>query len=162
VLHSGGITDIETIADAALALQPLAGDAAYLLFALGVIGTGALAIPVLAATTAYMTSETFHWNEGLNKRYKQAPKFYRIIIASVALALLINLSGISAVDLLLWSAILYGLVAPPLIVLILLIANNPNIMQGRENTRAMNIWGIITLALMSSCVVLLLFLSGIV
>jgi Mn2+/Fe2+ NRAMP family transporter len=161
VLHSGGINEIETIVDAALALQPLAGDAAYLLFALGIIGTGALAIPVLAATTAYMTSETFRWNEGLNKRYKQAPKFYRIIIAAVGIALLINMSGVSAVDLLLWSAILYGLVAPPLIVLILLIANNRNIMQGRENTLAMNIWGLVTLALMSGCVVLLLVLSGI-
>ncbi len=162
VLHSSGINEIETIEDAALALKPLAGDAAYLLFALGIIGTGALAIPVLAATTAYMTSEAFHWNEGLNKHYKQAPKFYRIIVASIVTALLINMIGVSAVDLLLWSAILYGLVSPPLIAVILLIANNRSIMQGRENSRAMNIWGLITLALMSGCVVLLVILSGIV
>jgi len=162
VLNQKGVKEINNVADAALALQPLAGDAAYLLFAIGVIGTGALAIPVLAATLAYMASETFEWNEGLNKRYHQAPKFYKVIIASVIIALLVQLTGFSAVQLLLWTAILYGIVSPPLIALILFIANNKDIMNGHENSRGMNIWGFITLALMSGCVVLLVILSGIV
>jgi NRAMP (natural resistance-associated macrophage protein)-like metal ion transporter len=156
VLNREGIKEINTVADAAQALQPLAGDAAYLLFAIGVIGTGALAIPVLAATLAYMASETFEWNEGLNKRYHQAPKFYKVIIASVIIALLVQLTGFSAVQLLLWTAVFYGVVSPPLIAIILFIANNKDIMNGHENSRAMNIWGFITLALMSGCVVLLL------
>lgn len=162
VLNQKGVKEINNVADAALALQPLAGDAAYLLFAIGVIGTGALAIPVLAATLAYMASETFQWNEGLNKRYHQAPKFYKVIIASVIIALLVQLTGFSAVQLLLWTAVLYGVVSPPLIAIIVFIANNKDIMNGHENSRPMNILGLITLALMSGCVVILIILSGIV
>jgi len=159
VLHAKGVTQINTVTDAAKALLPLAGNAAYALFALGVIGTGALAIPVLAATLAYMTSETFQWNEGLNKRYNQAPKFYRVIIASILTALLINLTNISAVHLLIWSAVLYGVVSPPLIAIILFIANNREIMNGHENSRGMNIAGVVTFLLMSICVLLLFVLQ---
>ena len=159
VLNHKGVTEINTVEDAAMALQPLAGNAAYLLFAIGVIGTGALAIPVLAATVAYMASETFRWNEGLNKRYHQAPKFYKVIIVSIVMALLINLAGFSALQLLIWAAVLYGIVSPPLIALILVIANNRDIMNGHENSRWMNIAGAVTFLLMTACVVLLLVLQ---
>jgi NRAMP (natural resistance-associated macrophage protein)-like metal ion transporter len=129
-LHTRGITDIETADQAAQALKPLAGDFAGLLFALGIVGTGALAVPVLAGATGYALAEAFSWSEGLSKTFQQARGFYLVIIGSMCVGLLINLVGIPPIKALLYAAILNGLAAPPLIFLMLMLGNNKKLVRG--------------------------------
>src|SRR5262249_51438518 len=119
VLNKNGITKIETVEQAALALEPLAGRMAYLFFALGIIGTGFLAIPVLAGSVSYMIAETFNWQEGLDKKFYQARGFYLTIIVSVVIGLTLNFAGISPIQSLIYTAILYGLTVPILIAVVL-------------------------------------------
>ena len=124
VLHQGGITDIQTVEEAARALQPLAGNAAYLLFAIGIIGTGLIAIPVLSGSLSYIFAETFGWEQGLSKKFHEAKGFYTIIAISLLLGLAMNYLGISPIQALIYTAILYGITAPVLIAIILHISNN--------------------------------------
>ena len=131
-LFSAGITNIGTAADAAEALRPIAGDQAFLLFALGIIGTGMLAIPVLAGSASYAMSESFGWDHGLGRTLKQASAFYGIIIFSMAIGFLINFIGFDPIKALIYSAIINGLVAPIILVLIVLMSSNKKIMG--ENT----------------------------
>jgi NRAMP (natural resistance-associated macrophage protein)-like metal ion transporter len=159
VLFNGGIHQIDTVEQAAQALKPLAGDSAYLLFAVGVIGTGLLAIPVLSGSLSYIVTETFGWNNGLDKRFHQAKIFYVIIAISLVLGLLMNHIGISPVKALIYSAILYGMTAPVLIAIILHISNNPKIMGKFTNGKTSNILGSAALVLMTVAAVALIFMQ---
>ena len=125
-LFVNGITDIETAADAALALTPLAGHWATLLFSIGIIGTGLLAIPVLAGSTAYAISESLNKKEGLYRKFKTAHTFYGIIIISIIIGILINFIGIDPIKALIYSAIANGIVAPVILIFIVKISSNKN------------------------------------
>ena len=157
VLFKGGITEITTVEQAAKALEPLAGKLSYLLFALGVIGTGLLAIPVLTGCLSYMLSETFNWNEGLDKKYYQAKPFYWVIIISLLIGLAINYVGISPVKALIYTAILYGITSPVLIAVILHISNNKKVMGEFTNGKWSNILGVIALLIMTASAALLIY-----
>ncbi|MBK8659217.1 MAG: divalent metal cation transporter [Bacteroidetes bacterium] len=157
VLYKGGVHNIETVEQAALALKPLAGDLAYGLFAVGVIGTGLIAIPVLSGSLSYIFTETFGWEQGLDKKFHEARGFYVIIALSLLLGLSLNYIGLSPIQSLLYTAVLYGLTAPVLIAMILHISNNRAIMGEYTNSPLMNVLGLAALLLMSAAVVLLLY-----
>jgi Mn2+/Fe2+ NRAMP family transporter len=159
VLFKGGIHQIDTVEQAAQALKPLAGNFAYVLFTVGVIGTGMLAIPVLSGSISYIITETFGWNEGLDKKFQEAKAFYIIISISLVLGLLLNYIGISPVKALIYSAILYGLTAPVLIAIILHISNNKKIMGEYTNSKATNFLGFTTLLLMTVAAVVLVYMQ---
>jgi NRAMP (natural resistance-associated macrophage protein)-like metal ion transporter len=159
VLFNAGIHQINTVEQAAMALKPLAGNAAYLLFSLGVIGTGLLAIPVLSGSLSYIITETFGWEQGLDKKFQEAKAFYIIIGISLLLGLSLNYIGISPIKALIYSAILYGLTAPVLIAIILHISNNKIIMGQFTNSLKANIMGFMTLLLMSAAAIVLLYLQ---
>jgi NRAMP (natural resistance-associated macrophage protein)-like metal ion transporter len=149
VLYSAGIHQIDTVEEAAMALKPLAGDLAYVLFAVGVIGTGLIAIPVLSGSLSYIFTETFGWEQGLDKKFHEAKGFYVIIAISLMLGLSLNYIGISPIDALIYTAVLYGITAPVLIGIILHISNNKEIMGKYVNTRMSNILGFSALIIMS-------------
>lgn len=131
VLNANGITNIESAEQAAMALRPFAGDQAFLLFALGIIGTGLLAIPVLAGSGAYALSELMNWREGLDNKFSQAKAFYFVIAISVLIGLGINFIGINPMKALYYSAFLNGVIAVPLLFVIMIVGNDKRIM-GRE------------------------------
>lgn len=122
-LHASGQTDIGTSAQAAEALRPLAGDLAFLLFALGIVGTGLLSIPVLAGSAAYALGEVFGWRVGLAQKVRQAKAFYGTVAAAVGIGAAINLTPIDPIDALIWSAVVNGVVAVPVMVLLLLLGS---------------------------------------
>jgi len=159
VLYSSGIHQIETVEQAAMALKPLAGDMAYLLFAIGIIGTGLIAIPVLSGSLSYIFTETFGWEKGLNKKFHEAKGFYFIIGLSLFLGLYLNYVGISPIDALIYTAILYGLTAPILIAIILHIANNKEVMGEHTNSLIVNILGILAFIIMTTAAVVLVYLQ---
>lgn len=132
-LFINGITNINTAADAANALQPLAGQFATILFAIGIIGTGLLAIPVLAGSASYAISESFGWKEGLYRKYKSAHAFYAIIALSIIVGILINFIGIDPIKALIYSAIVNGIIAPVILVFIVKISSNNKIMGEYKN-----------------------------
>lgn len=143
-LNANGITDIATAADAAEALRPFAGEFAYVLFAIGVIGTGFLAVPVLAGSASYAVAESFKWKNGLYRRLKQAYGFYGVIIISMLVGLLLNFVGIDPIRALVYSAVANGLIAPVVLVLIIVISSNKKIMGEWANgagAKALG-WGI--------------------
>ncbi len=156
VLFPAGIHRIETVEQAAMALRPLGGEYAYLLFATGVIGTGMLAIPVLAGSLSYILSETFNWTEGLDKKFYEARKFYAVIIVSLIVALGIQFMDISPVKALTVTAVAYGITSPILIAVILHICNNQKIMGHHTNGWRSNLIGGLTLLFMLAAIVLLL------
>lgn len=128
VLFGHGITNITTASQAAEALRPFAGNATYYLFAIGIIGTGMLAIPVLAGSSSYALSESFKWRGGLGKKLKQAHAFYGVIILSMLVGLGMNFVGLDPIKALIYSAVFNGIVAPVVLLLIMLIASNKKIM----------------------------------
>jgi len=140
-LFKAGQTDIQSATDAAQALRPLAGDAAGLLLATGLIGAGFLAVPILTGAGAYAVAEAFGWEYGLDKNPGRAKQFYLVIAASTLVGMLINFMGINPIRALFWTAVVNGLLAPPLLVLIMLVANNPRIMGARVNGRWTNLLG---------------------
>jgi len=146
---------IETVKEAALALKPLAGEFALLLFALGIIGTGLLAIPVLAGCLGYLFAEAFDWKRGLDKKLSEAKGFYAVMLASMGIALLVNTVGLDPIKSLIYSAVLYGFITPFLIALILYIANSKIIMNEFANGKLSNILGIATLLLTTGAAVAL-------
>jgi NRAMP (natural resistance-associated macrophage protein)-like metal ion transporter len=161
VLFDAGIHKIDTVEQAARAFEPLAGRGAYLLFALGVIGTGFLAIPVLAGSLSYIISETFGWRGGLDEEFHRAKPFYLVLSLSLVVGLLINYLGISPIQALLYTAILYGVTAPVIIGIVLHIANNSRVMGRFTNGRWANVLGGATLLLMTvSAIALLYFQFG--
>ncbi|MFM8382099.1 MAG: NRAMP family divalent metal transporter, partial [Actinomycetota bacterium] len=135
-LGENGITTVATAEQAALALEPLAGSAAKFLFAIGIIGTGLLAVPVLAGSTAFALAETAGWSEGLSLKMNQARAFYVVIAGSMLLGLGFNFFGLNPVRALYWSAILNGLAAPPLILMILVLSRRQSVLQDRVSGRA--------------------------
>lgn len=159
VLYSSGIHQIETVEQAAMALKPLAGDMAYLLFAIGIIGTGLIAIPVLSGSLSYIFTETFGWEKGLNKKFHEAKGFYFIIGLSLFLGLSLNYVGISPIDALIYTAILYGLTAPILIAIILHIANNKEVMGEHTNSLIVNILGVLAFIIMTAAAAVLVYLQ---
>jgi NRAMP (natural resistance-associated macrophage protein)-like metal ion transporter len=159
VLYPHGITNITTAGQAAAALEPLvhtfphAGVLAELIFAVGILGVGLLGVPVLAGSAAYALAEAFHWREGLARTLRQAPGFYAVIGAATLVGMLLNLLGINPISALVYSAILNGVVAVPLLILLLLIANNRAIMGEHVNGRLANmVGGLATLAMTAAAV----------
>ncbi len=148
-LFTNGITNIPTAADAALALRPIAGDYAYILFALGIIGTGMLAIPVLAGSASYAMSESFGWKVGLYRKLKEANAFYGIIIISTLLGVALNFVGIDPIKALLFSAVVNGLVSPVILILIILLSSNKKVMGDRVNHPIATFLGILITGLMT-------------
>ncbi|TRZ81009.1 MAG: divalent metal cation transporter [Nitrosopumilales archaeon] len=153
-LHMHGITDIATADQAAKALEPLvktfphSGELAKIIFALGVIGVGMLAIPVLAGSSAYALSEQFGWKQGLSKKFRQAKGFYLIIAASTVIGLWINFANVDPIKALIYAAVINGVIAVPLLVLIVKIGNDKKILEGRTNGKISNIVGWITVVVM--------------
>ncbi|OGH37536.1 MAG: iron transporter [Candidatus Levybacteria bacterium RIFCSPLOWO2_01_FULL_38_21] len=156
-LFTHGITKINSASDAALALRPLAGDYAFLLFALGIIATGLLALPILAGSASYAVSESFGWREGLYQKLKRAHGFYGVITIATLVGLLINFIGIDPIVVLYYTAVINGIIASPLIIMILFIANNKKIMGERTNSPFLNILGVITAFIMGLSTIILVF-----
>jgi NRAMP (natural resistance-associated macrophage protein)-like metal ion transporter len=157
VLYNAGIHQIDTVDQAAKALAPLAGKFSYFCFALGVIGTGFLAIPVLTGSLSYILAESFGWVEGLDKKFNEARAFYIVIIISLIIGLLINVLGISPMQALIFTAILYGITAPVMIAVILHIGNNKKIMGGFTNSHLSNLLGFFTFILMTAAAGVLIY-----
>jgi NRAMP (natural resistance-associated macrophage protein)-like metal ion transporter len=156
-LWKAGQTDIQSAADAAVALEPLAGPWAKTLLALGLIGAGFLAVPILTGSAAYAIAEAFGWKYGLNENPRHAVEFYAVIVIATLVGLAINFIGIDPIKALFWSAVINGLLAPPLMVLIMLISNDTGIMGNRNNGPAINILGgVATLAMFAAAIALIL------
>ena len=156
-LGAHGMREIQTASQAASALRPLAGNLAFLLFALGIIGTGLIAVPVLAGSAGYAISEAFNWHAGLGKKFNQAHGFYLVIALATLVGLLVIFSPIGSITMLYYSAILNGVLAPPLLILILLVSNNEKILGTRTNGWLSNILGIVITLVMGVVAVSLLF-----
>ncbi len=148
-LFSHGITNITTAADAATALRPFAGDFAFFLFALGIAGTGMLAIPVLAGSTSYAISESFGWKHGLYRKLKEAYAFYGVIIVSVVLGILLNFVGIDPIKALIYSAIANGIIAPVILIFVLKLSSSKHVMGEHKNSRLATWIGWITVGIMA-------------
>ncbi len=159
VLYKAGIHQIDTVEQAAAALKPLAGNFAYLLFAIGVIGTGLLAIPVLSGSLSYIITETFGWEQGLDKKFHEAKAFYIVMAISLILGLSLNYIGISPVKALIYTAILYGMTAPVLIAIILHISNNKKVMGAYTNSKKTNILGFAAFIIMTAAAITLIYLQ---
>jgi NRAMP (natural resistance-associated macrophage protein)-like metal ion transporter len=157
VLFKAGTHQIESIDQAAKALEPLAGKLTYLIFAIGLLGSGFLAIPVLAGSLSYMLAETFGWTAGLDKKFPRAKAFYISIIIALLTGLSLNFLNISPIKALLYAAILYGLIAPVLIAIVMHIGNNKKIMKKNTNSILSNILGGIALLLMTAAAVALIY-----
>ncbi len=140
VLHTHGVRDIDSAAQAAKALEPFAGRGSFVLFVLGIIGTGMLAIPTLAGSTAYAVAETFKWPRGLDKQLFQASGFYAIITVGTILGVLLNALHFNPMTALYWSAVINGVVAVPLMVIIMLLSTTPKVM-GRFVASTRLRWG---------------------
>ena len=134
-LHAHGTLHIETTRQAAEALRPVAGDAAFLLFTVGLVGTGLLAIPTLAGSAAYAFAETFDWRYGLNERLRRAVPFYGVYVAAIAGGIVLNLAGVSAVRALVWSAIINGLLAPVVLFVLLAVMVDAKLMKGQASPK---------------------------
>lgn len=132
-LNASGITNITTAAEAAAALKPFAGEQAYLLFALGIIGTGLLAVPVLAGAASYALSESFGWKFGLYRKLKEANAFYGVIIIATLIGISLNFTNLDPIKALIYSAVANGLIAPVVLILIVLLSSNKKIMGNKVN-----------------------------
>jgi Mn2+/Fe2+ NRAMP family transporter len=159
VLYKAGIRQIDTVDQAAKALEPLAGKLTYLIFTIGVVGTGLLAIPVLAGSQSYMLAETFGWDAGLDKKFSEAKSFYITIIISLLIGVSLDFIGISPIKALVYTAILYGITAPVLIAVIMHIGNNKKVMKEFTNSKLSNWLGGLTLLLMTAAAVTLIYLQ---
>jgi NRAMP (natural resistance-associated macrophage protein)-like metal ion transporter len=152
-LATHGITNIETSAQAAEALRPLAGEFAFLLFALGIIGTGLLAVPVLAGSAAYAVTESFRWRNGLDLKALEAREFYAIISLATIGGMLLNFTPIHPIQALFWAALINGVISVPIMIVMLLLAREPNIMGKFTLTRRHTIIGWIGVAIMLVAVI---------
>jgi len=159
-LNAHGQKNIETAKQAAEALRPLAGQGAYWLFTLGIIGTGMLAVPVLAGSCAYAIAEGGKWKDAsLNLQPRLAAKFYAVIAVSILVGLAFDFAGINAVKMLFWSAILNGLLAPPLVIMIVLLTSDHKVMGNRVNSPGMNVLGWTCAVVMSTAAIALVGFS---
>ena len=156
-LFTAGKTDIASAADAAAALRPLAGSGATVLFAVGLIGVGVLAVPVLTGSGAYAVSEAFGWKYGLDRKPARAKQFYAVIALSSGVGMLINFVGINPIDALFWTAVINGVLAPPLLALVMHIANNDKVMGKDRPGFLVSSLGWLTVAIMSVAAVAFFF-----
>jgi NRAMP (natural resistance-associated macrophage protein)-like metal ion transporter len=157
-LHAAGITDIQTTAQAAEALRPLAGEFAFFLFAAGIIGTGLLAIPVLAGSAAYAVAEGFRWPIGLGLPLAGARGFYAILTVATLLGVAIDLAGVDSIKMLLWAAVLNGIIAVPIMVVMMLLAVKPAVMGAFVIKRRLWMLGWLATAVMALAVIALFVL----
>ena len=155
-LHAKGITEIETSAQAAMALRPVAGDFAFTLFAMGIIGTGLLAIPVLAGSAAYAMAGAFEWTKGLELPPSQAKGFYAIISFATLMGLAIGFLPIDPIKALYWSAVINGVIAVPIMALMLLLASSKRIMGGFTLTLTHRVIGWVATGVMCAAVLAML------
>jgi Mn2+/Fe2+ NRAMP family transporter len=147
-LFAQGVTNISTAADAAAALRPLAGERAFLLFAVGIIGTGLLAIPILAGSVSYALAESFKWRAGLDRKLNEAYPFYGVIIVSIVLGLLMQFVGTNPMRALLYSAVANAIVAPVVLIFIVLISSNKVIMGNQANSAVTTFLGWVVTGIM--------------
>jgi NRAMP (natural resistance-associated macrophage protein)-like metal ion transporter len=160
-LHTHGITDIQSADQAAKALEPLvktfpqAGEISKTIFALGIIGTGLLAIPVLAGSSGYALSDAFGWSEGLSRKFKQAKGFYLVIAASTLIGLWINFINIDPIKALVYTAVINGVIAVPILFAVMKIANDKKVLRDNTNGRISNVIGWLTFAIMGMSVVIM-------
>ena len=152
-LYKAGLRDIQTAREAAEALRPLAGDAAYILFAIGLIGTGFLGVPVLAGSAAYAISEAGAWRAGINEKPRMAKKFYSVVVFSMLAGMVLEYSGVNAIKMLFTAAVVNGLLAPPLLVIIMMISNNPRVMGEHVNGRLLNLLGALAILVMGGAAI---------
>jgi Mn2+/Fe2+ NRAMP family transporter len=152
-LHAHGKIDITTAREAAEALRPLAGNGAYLLFTLGLIGTGMLGVPVLVGSCAYAISEAAGWRASVADKPNQARKFYAVMAVAMVLGLALNFFGLNAVKMLFFSAVMNGLLAPPLILLVILLTSSRKVMGQRTNSPLLKSLGWVTFAIMTAAAV---------
>jgi NRAMP (natural resistance-associated macrophage protein)-like metal ion transporter len=155
-LHVAGVTDIQTAAQAASALRPLAGDFAFMLFALGILGVGLIGVPVLAGSGAYALCETMGWKWGLERRTRDARGFYGVIAVSVLLALIIQYSPINPMKALFWSAVINGVVAIPLMAVIVILVSKKSVMGPYVASRSLIVLGWVGAALMGVAAAMML------
>lgn len=149
-LYPAGIRQIATAREAAAALRPLAGDRATLLFAVGLIGTGLLAIPVLAGSAAYAIAEVFDWREGLERRPGEAPQFYAVIALSTIIGMAIALTGVGAIRALFVAAVVNGVISPVLIAAIVVVSNDERVLGRHRNGVISNVLGVATVVVMGT------------
>jgi len=152
-LHATGKTNIQTATEAAEALRPLSHGAATILFALGLIGSGFLAVPILTGSSAYAMCEAFDWKSGLNEKFRDARRFYLIIAISTLVGMVITFVKIPPVNALFWTAVINGVLAPPLIVVIMIVSNSKTIMGKRTNGVLTNVLGWATAVIMTAAAV---------
>ncbi|MDB5817055.1 MAG: natural resistance-associated macrophage protein [Rhizobacter sp.] len=156
VLHTAGVTEVTSAAQAAAALRPLAGDAAFLLFACGIIATGLLAVPVLASSSAYAVAEAFGWPDGLERHWQEAKGFYAIVAGATLVGTALDFSPIDPMRALYWSAVINGVVAVPIMAAMMVLAGKPAVMGRytvRRKTRFLG-WGAV--AVMTGAVVMMI------
>jgi NRAMP (natural resistance-associated macrophage protein)-like metal ion transporter len=158
-LHAAGVKDIQSAAQAADALRPLAGELAFALFAAGIIGTGLLAVPVLAGSAAYAVAETFRWPIGLGLPLAEARGFYAILTVATVLGVLIDLSGIDSIKALLWAAMLNGMVSVPIMAVMMLLAANPAVMGPFVVTLRLKVLGWLAVGVIAAAVAAMLALA---
>jgi Mn2+/Fe2+ NRAMP family transporter len=158
-LHAHGQTDITTARQAAEALRPLAGNGAYLLFTLGLIGTGMLGVPVLVGSCAYAVAEGAVWRGSMADKPRSARRFYAVMAVAMALGLVLNYLGFNAVKMLFWSAVINGLLAPPLILLVILLTSSRQVMGKRVNPPLLRYLGWATFGVMTAAAVGMLITS---
>jgi NRAMP (natural resistance-associated macrophage protein)-like metal ion transporter len=148
-LFNAGITNIQTAGEAALALRPIAGEFAFILFALGILGTGLLSIPVLAGSSSYAVSESLGWKFGLYRKLKEAMAFYGMIAVAMVLGIVLNFVGLDPIKTLIYSAVLNGIISPVILFLIVSISSNSEVMGQYKNSRLSNVMGWLTVGIMS-------------
>jgi Mn2+/Fe2+ NRAMP family transporter len=148
IFNGGGVT-INSAAEAASALRPFAGNAAFILFALGILGTGMLSIPVLAGSASYAVSESFGWKEGLNMKLKQATSFYGVIALAMVLGIVLNFVGFDPIKMLIYSAVLNGIISPIILFLIVRISGKEDVMGKHTNSMMSKILGWLAVGIMS-------------
>ena len=151
-LHVAGVAEIKTSAQAAMALRPIAGDFAFLLFAMGILGTGLLAVPVLAGSAAYAVAETFAWKSGLDSDLSHARKFYAIIALATLGGVALNFFDIDPIRALFWSAVINGVIAVPIMVVMMLMADDAKVMGRFTVTRRLKVLGWLATGSMAAAV----------
>ncbi|MEP6690523.1 MAG: Nramp family divalent metal transporter [Gemmatimonadaceae bacterium] len=156
-LHASGQTDVQTAEQAAQALKPIAGPIASLLFTLGIVGTGLLGVPVLAGSAAYAIAEAAAWRRGMDEKPRAAPHFYQVMAAAMLIGTGLALTHFNAIKMLFWAAVVNGLLAPPLIIIILFVCNNEKVMGAHKNGKFLNIFGGLAAILMTGAAAALLF-----
>jgi NRAMP (natural resistance-associated macrophage protein)-like metal ion transporter len=154
-LHQAGLTDVQTAQEAAQALRPISGALSSVLFAAGIVGTGMLGVPVLAGSAAYAVAEARGWARGMDLHVRAAPHFYTLIGVATVLGTLLDFTHLNPIRMLFWSAVINGLLAPPLIVIVILVCNNAAVMGEHRNGWVLNLFGGMTALLMSAAAVAL-------